>query len=773
MKRMSSSSSHNTHDPGNTFRDLIDNVSEGIIVFIGATTVYANRGMETISRYSRDELLSMNIFDIVHTADRPFVMENYRKRVSGENFVESYKCRAVRKDGSTVWVRMRVNSVTWEGENAAMVFMEDITRRMEATEQVDEMMARLTMAVEGAQDGLWDVKLDPEDPMNFENDMWFSSQFKRLLGFSANDYDQFPHKLGTWLDLLHPDEKDYVLEVIRDFFVNRGTYDVEYRMRTKSGRYRWFNAVGKGIWNSEGKPVRASGSIRDITDRKTAEQQLKESEERFRALHEASFGGIGIHEKGKIIECNRGLSDITRYDYDELIGMDGLLLIAPEYRDQVMERIVKGYDKPYTVYGLRKDGSTYPLEIQGKNTHFYGRTVRVTEFRDITERYRMEDELRKMQRLESIGVLAGGIAHDFNNILTAIMGNISLARLIDPNDPDYENLLKEAEDAAYRAKGLTAQFLTFARGGSPIKGEASVREIITDSTSFILTGSSISCTYHFNENLKQVKADREQVSQVIQNLIMNAKQAMPAGGEIFINAYNEKVNTDSKLPLQSGEYVAISIRDTGAGISSEHIGNIFDPYFTTRDNGHGLGLSVVYSVIRRHGGHIEVDSRPGEGSEFLMYLPAAESPDSQRRKVRDKPVEGSGKILLMDDDVSLRRVAARMLESLGYEVFTAEDGDQAIEMFKNAMDEGEPYRLVILDLTIPGGKGGRETIGEIREMDDRVKAIVSSGYSDVAVMANYREYGFDGVMAKPYRIDEISRVLHQVLTADGSDGTSS
>ncbi len=763
---MSSSSSHNAHDHGNRLVDLVDNVSEGIVIFAGVTTVYANRGMELISGYNRDELLSMNIFDMVHTADRPFVMENYRKRVNGENFIESYKCRAVQKNGSTVWVRMRVNSVTWEGENAAMVFMEDITRRMESTRQVDEMMVRLTMAVEGAQDGLWDVKLDPEDPMNLDNDMWFSSQFKRLLGYSENDYDQFPHKLGTWVDLLHPDERDHVLNVVRDFLINRGTYDVEFRMRTKSGRYRWFNAVGRGIWNSEGKAVRASGSIRDITDRKTAEQQLKESEERFRALHEASFGGIGIHDKGVILECNRGLCDITGYSYDELIGMNGLLLVAPEYRDQVMERIVKGYDKPYTVYGSRKDGSTYPLEIQGRNTLFYGRTVRVTEFRDITERYRMEDELRRMQRLESIGVLAGGIAHDFNNILTAILGNISLARLVNPDDPDYENLLKEAEDAAYRAKGLTAQFLTFARGGSPIKGEASVREIIADSTSFILTGSSISCTYHFHENLTQVKADREQVSQVIQNLIMNAKQAMPGGGEILISAHNESVNADTGLPLQPGEYVAISIRDTGTGISSEHVDNIFDPYFTTRDNGHGLGLSVVYSVIKRHGGHIEVDSQPGEGAEFLMYLPAAGSPDSQRRKVQEKPVEGSGKILLMDDDISLRRVAARMLSSLGYDVSTAENGDQAIEMFKNAVQANDPYKLVILDLTIPGGKGGRETIEEIREIDDRVKAIVSSGYSEVAVMANYREYGFDGVMAKPYRIDEMSRVLHHVLAGD-------
>lgn len=759
-------SDHNPGNSENTYRDLIEQASEGVIVLVAATTVYVNREMEAISGYSRNELLSMNIFDILHPSDRPFVMENYRRRVSGENFTRSYNCRANRKDGATVWVRMRVNTVTWEGEEAALVFMEDVTSQMETSEEVDELMTRLNLAVEGAQDGLWDVKLDPDDPISFDNDMWFSSQFKRLLGYNENDYDLFPHRLGTWVDLLHPDERDDVIEMVRDFLLNRGTYDVQFRMRTKNGEYRWFHAVGRGIWDREGRPLRASGSVRDITERKIAEQQLRESEERFRALHEASFGGIGIHEKGVIIECNRGLCEVTGFSYDELIGMNGLLLIAPDYRDQVMEKIVGDYDKPYSVFGQRKDGSTYPLEIQGKNAHYFGRIVRVTEFRDITEHYRMEDELRKMQRLESIGVLAGGIAHDFNNILTAIMGNISLARLKKPGDPEYDELLREAEDAAYRARGLTAQFLTFSRGGSPVQDEASIREIITNSASFILMGSNISCIYDFHQNLKQAKVDREQVSQLIQNLILNAKEAMLNGGEINISARTVQVDHNSTLPLQPGEYISIRIQDTGSGISEEHIDNIFDPYFTTREEGHGLGLSVVYSVIKRHGGYIEVDSTQGKGSVFTFYLPAAAAVDNGAPVRRDTPVEGSGKVLLMDDDVALRRVAGRMLESLGYSVIIAADGDEAIEKFTQAMREKDPFALVILDLTIPGGKGGRETVQEIRKLDPRVKAIVSSGYSDVAVMADYRDYGFDGVMVKPYRIEEMSRVLHDILGGD-------
>jgi len=753
----------NSSDSENNYRNLIEQASEGVIVLVAATTMYVNREMEIISGYSRDELISMNIFDILHPSDRPFVVENYRRRVSGENFTRSYNCRAIRKDGATVWVRMRVNPVTWEGEEAVLIFMEDVTSRMETSEEIDELMTRLNLAVEGAQDGLWDVKLDPDDPMNFDNDMWFSSQFKRLLGYNENDYDLFPHRLGTWVDLLHPDERDNVIEVVRDFLLNRGMYDVQYRMRTKNGEYRWFHAVGRGIWDREGRPLRASGSIRDVTERKIAEQHLIESEERFRALHEASFGGIGIHEKGIIIECNSGLCEVTGFSYDELIGMNGLLLIAPEYRDQVMEKIVGGYDKPYSVFGQRKDGSTYPLEIQGKNAHYFGRNVRVTEFRDITERYRMEDELRKMQRLESMGVLAGGIAHDFNNILTAIMGNISLARLKKPGDPEYDELLREAEDAAYRARGLTAQFLTFSRGGSPVQAEASIKEIITNSASFILMGSNINCVYNFHHNLKQAKVDREQVSQLIQNLILNAKEAMPDGGEINISASTQQVDQNSPLPLPPGEYISIRIQDTGSGISEEHIDSIFDPYFTTREEGHGLGLSVVYSVIKRHGGYIKVDSERGKGSVFTFYLPAAAAIDNGTPAMRDKAVEGTGKVLLMDDDVALRRVASRMLESLGYSVIIAADGDEAIAKFTRAMGEKEPFALVILDLTIPGGKGGRETVQEIRKLDPRVKAIVSSGYSDVAVMADYRDYGFDGVMAKPYRIEEMSRVLHDIL----------
>jgi PAS domain S-box-containing protein len=390
----------------------------------------------------------------------------------------------------------------------------------------------------------------------------------------------------------------------------------------------------------------------------------------------------------------------------------------------------------------------------------------VIAFRDVTDKRKLEEEVAKTQKLESLGLLAGGIAHDFNNILTAILGNISLAKMaVKPADGDLFNLLEEAENASLRAKDLTQQLLTFAKGGAPIKHAASLPDIIRESAAFVLRGSSSVCEYRLPPDLWPVEVDAGQISQVVQNLILNADQAMPDGGKIVIAGENIRYEQTQDLPLPTGRYVKIAFADTGVGIPARHINKIFDPYFTTKQKGSGLGLTTAFSIIKKHGGHITVTSAVSVGTTFNVYLPAAETfvPGQERPETAAAAVVHRGRILVMDDETAILRFAANLLNAVGYEVDTVNDGAAAVGLYREAQTAGKPFRAVILDLTVPGGMGGVEALKRLREADPNVKAIVSSGFSTDPVMAQYSDYGFAGMVTKPYRSEDLLRVLGTVL----------
>ncbi|MCX6996292.1 MAG: PAS domain S-box protein [Kiritimatiellaeota bacterium] len=390
----------------------------------------------------------------------------------------------------------------------------------------------------------------------------------------------------------------------------------------------------------------------------------------------------------------------------------------------------------------------------------------VITFRDITDQRRQLEQAFTTHKLESLGILAGGIAHDFNNILTAILGNISLAQMsVQPQHQDLHELLTEVEHASLRAKELTHQLLTFAKGGAPIKQAMSPSEVIRESAGFALRGSSLGIEFRLPPDLWPAEIDPSQISHVIHNLVLNAAQAMPAGGNIVIAAENVTLDWRSRLPLSPGRYVKIAVADTGVGISEKHLANIFDPYFTTKAKGSGLGLTTTYSIIQKHGGHIMVTSKVAEGSTFTFYLPAIEQalapPPAKEAPL--PPLAGPARILIMDDEPSIRQLLERMLEKAGFATATAANGLEAVELFRKARQEGCPFDAAILDLTIPGGMGGKETVARLRELDPRVKAIVSSGYSTDATMSDYGAHGFVGVVAKPYRQQELVAILRHVL----------
>jgi two-component system cell cycle sensor histidine kinase/response regulator CckA len=496
--------------------------------------------------------------------------------------------------------------------------------------------------------------------------------------------------------------------------------------------------------------------------------ELERTRDKYSHLYDfAPVGYFTVSEKGIIEEVNLTGAAMTGIERSALIGKPFTRLVLRDdqdifykYRQRLLETETSRSSELRLV---RNDGHEFYARMECmviKNKGDDLRQIRAV-VSDITERKRMEEELLRAQKLESVGMLAGGIAHDFNNILTAILGNVSMAKMQVRPEDDMFDLLTEAETASARAQTLTRQLLTFAKGGTPVRDTAPIKDILKEASSFVLRGSKSRCEFSIAEDLWPAEVDFGQISQVINNIVINADQAMPEGGIIQVAAENLIIDDGHGLPLKPGRYIRISIKDQGVGIAEKHLVKIFDPYFKTKHGGNGLGLTATYSIIKKHDGHITVESGLGVGTTFHIYLPASDKIVPEKEE--DRLITGHGRILVMDDEASLRKIVGRMLEKLGYESEFAKDGAEAIEMYKAAMEFGMPYDAVILDLTIPGGIGGKEAINKLLEIDPGIKAIVSSGYSDDPILANFQEYGFKGMMSKPFESLSLSKALHEVL----------
>ena len=430
--------------------------------------------------------------------------------------------------------------------------------------------------------------------------------------------------------------------------------------------------------------------------------------------------------------------------------------------------IVRGmYGEVSTVDDLlvvRPDGTSKLMGISGtpvldSNGHIWASLVC---FQDITDRKEHENERLKVQKLESLGVLAGGIAHDFNNILTGVMGNISLAKMFVGGAHKAYAPLLGAEKASMRASELARQLLTFAKGGDPVKKVFSVQVLVKECVSMVLHGSNVKCTVDVPDSIHAINADEGQISQAIHNIIINATQAMPGGGSLTISARNEMLAVKNSMKLPPGTYIRIACIDEGCGISDADLRKIFDPYFTTKVSGTGLGLASTHSIIIKHGGHISVSSMVDKGTTFTIHLPSiGETFSEYKPESVSQTVEcqNCGSILVMDDEEMIRDLAAEMLLEIGYEVTTCADGTEAVSHYSAAKESGTPFSAVIMDLTIPGGLGGKEAAKEILSIDPSACLIVSSGYSNDPIMSDYSAYGFEGAIAKPYTISELAQAL--------------
>lgn len=550
--------------------------------------------------------------------------------------------------------------------------------------------------------------------------------------------------------------------------------------RTKDGRTiicDWYNTP---LIDATGQIIGVASLVLDVTGRKHAEDALAAEKERLTVtLRSIGDGVIATDTEGRVSVINKLAEDLTGWRQGDALGQPLATVFSvvhqrtrQTYRNPVSQVLATGeiVDLPDQSILLSRAGQERMIAasaapIRDLESKIVGS---VLVFRDISDQQAIMEERVRASKLDSLGILAGGIAHDFNNILTAVIGNISFARLFcQPGEKQFERL-EEAEKAALRAKDLSTQLLTFAKGGAPVRQTASLVELIRDSTSFALRGSNVRCEFQAAPDLWPVEVDQGQFSQVIQNLVINSVQAMPKGGVVRVSADNVTLEAESPLALPPGRYCRITVKDHGVGIKPEHLGKVFDPYFTTKEKGTGLGLATSYSIVKKHDGIMTVDSTLGVGAEFHVYLPASEKQVKPATPEPVAPVQGQGRILVMDDEDLIRELAQTSLQFLGYDVDTVADGEACIAAYTRARDEGRPYSVLIMDLTIPGGMGGKEAIQRLRELDPDVRAIVSSGYSHGPEMANHKQHGFRGMVNKPYKVEELAKEIIAVLNGKGA-----
>jgi PAS domain S-box-containing protein len=540
---------------------------------------------------------------------------------------------------------------------------------------------------------------------------------------------------------------------------------------------RHFSVVASPIKNRDGRIIRCVLLYVDISELIEARIALDDERERLSITLESIVDGVvATDNQGRLTLMNKGAEALTGWPVAEALGKSICSIMKVEDRNvphtcadffsDLMLHQGKRIERPDNITLIDRQGIRRDIYLSAAPIHQYDQTIAgtIVVFRDITKEKRLDEELAKANRLESIGIFAGGIAHDFNNLLTGVLGNVSLAKIMaDPKDKIH-HLLEQTEKSTYRAKSLTQQLLTFSKGGLPVKRLASVRDLLKESVEFCLRGSSISYELRVAEDLRPVEVDEDQITQVIQNLVINARQAMqPDGGIIEVNADNVEITERQEPLLTPGRYVRISITDQGTGIPPAILGRIFDPFFTTKEMGSGLGLASSYAIISKHNGNLTVESEEGYGATFIIHLPAS---DLELRKPSPPTTEtcGTGRILVMDDEEMVRLVTQSMLEHHGYEVTLTCDGAEVIEKYRSASQAGLPFDAVLMDLTIPGGMGGKEALARLLEFDPGIRAIVASGYSNDPVMANYKIHGFRKVITKPYTIEELIATVAEVVT---------
>ncbi len=715
----------------------------------------------------------------VHSDDLSIVADEIRQAVEATDphYSRQLEHRIVYGDGKPGYITVSIFVVKDEQGRTVKTYgvNQDITERRLAEEALRESEAKYRMLVENISDVVWQTT--PEYIFTY-----ISPSDKKQGLFSQEEVIGRP----VW-EFLTPTSVAYLrglLERRRREAANGkslGTQIFEVEQYRKDGSTIWVEVSSTPTYDASGRITGYQGTIRNINDRKLAQEDLRRSEEHYRELFNAVTDVVFVHEvgedglPGKFLEVNEVACARLGYTRREFLQMSPLDIDAPESVldvRAVSERVRAGEVVTFEQLHVAKDGRRIPVEINSRLFSLGTRPAILSLVRDITERKmaeghqrELEEERLKTQKLESIGTLAGGIAHDFNNLLQGVFGYISMARLTYDQKEKSLAMLEHAEEALHLAVNLTTQLLTFAKGGKPVTRPMRLMPDVENAIRFALSGSHTDYRIDVAADLWSVEADKGQLAQVIQNVVLNAKEAMAGKGTVTVVLENAKEANEAIPGLpEGGRFVRIAIQDSGIGIPEQILPKVFDPYFTTKQKGSGLGLATSYSIIKNHGGSIHVKSEVDKGSTFSIYLPAAAGTEVESETSAVATVGSrKGRVLFMDDEEMMRKVAKEMLAALGHEMECAADGNAAMEMFIHAREAGRPFDIVILDLTIRGGMGGEETLRHLLEIDPGIVAVVSSGYADNEVLADYRRYGFSAFLNKPYKFVELRDCLSALL----------
>lgn len=721
---------------------------------------HLNASFERTLGWTDADLIGKPFLEIVHPDDREAAgrtMEGLR----GNSVTAGFENRCLCKGGGSKWI-------SWSAHLAAdgpsiYAIGRDITglKAVEAELRRSERMYRYLLEV--ANEGV--MAIDASSAITFVNE-----RFLNMLGYRPEEV------IGEQiLNFVDPQDVPFVLERIgRRMRGVEEQYDV--RLVRKDGQRIVTMINAAPMHDDEKRYIGSLSLITDVTEKRRMESALMEEKERLRVtLRSIGDGVIVTDDVGRVVLMNDVAETLTGWKQEEAMSqpLEKVFNIINEVTGARCENPAEKVLREGRIVGLAnhtiliaKDGTRRVLGDSGAPIRDdKGKTLGVVlVFRDETGIRQMETEMAKMQRLESIGVLAGGIAHDFNNYLTAIEGNIALAKMkLGPGNKAVVDRLSDAEKASVMARSLTKQLLVFSKGGEPVKKMSDIGMLLADSLRITLAGSNVNHSLDIDPDLCPVEVDEGQIGQVFNNIILNAKDAMPGGGTIKVSAKNVNLKPDEVRSCSAGDYISISITDHGSGIPASDIEKVFDPYFSTKTGGRGLGLAIVHSIMARHDGAVQISSEVGRGTTVTLYLPVPYEYAKPTEERVEAMRQGHGRVLWMDDEDMIREVGSELLEYLGYQVKVARDGEEALEMYLSSKNSNEPFDIVILDLTVPGGMGGEEAMRRLLEMDPGVKAMVCSGYSNDPVMARYYDYGFRGVLPKPFNIEDLSAKLLSII----------
>ena len=740
-------------------------VAIGLVDMTGRIT-HANQRMAEMFSRTLEELVGCEYVELVHPSERETARKNMLALLASEIPYVDLERLYWRKDGTEFWGHLacrRFHDV--RGSELGLIgVITDISVRKQAEEALRNSEGRLNTILDNVGAAIF-IK-DTQYRYTYVNRKACEIIGKTPEGILGRGDDAFFSR-DSFEEIMRSDRP--VIE--RGEKITRE----EVGLTTSDGLSRTYWAVKLPLRDSSGSITGLCGISTDITELKRVEEALLESENLLRESQ--IIAGLGSY----MLDIPTGLWTSTEV-LDNLFGIDEayersvegwLALVHPDDRTMMADYFKnevlgqgKTFDREYRIIRYNDQAERWvhgsgKLEFDARS-----RPVKMHgTIQDITGRKTLEEQLRQTQKLESIGTLAGGIAHDFNNLLQGVFGYISLAKITIDQREKALTLLEQAEEALHLSVNLTNQLLTFSKGGKPVKKRIRIRSAVENAVKFALSGSHTNYEMDVPTDLWSVEADEGQLYQVIQNIVLNANEAMAGSGTVRVTLTNADITKETIVSLpDGGPFVRIAIQDSGIGIPEQNLARIFDPYFTTKQKGSGLGLATSYSIIKNHDGVIEVKSALNRGTTFTIYLPASKGAETETAKTTSNAaVTKKGRILLMDDEELVRNVAQEMVASLGHDLVSAEDGRKAIDLFRQARESGNPFDLVILDLTVKGGMGGEEAIGKIRDIDPGVKAVVSSGYSDSPILADYLAYGFSAVLNKPYMIDDLKHCLNQFI----------